>query len=89
MVAMRKKREAAPTVWSDVKMPEIQSLHGTTVAEIFSSGLENLDDIEAVAVSVLWRDGRVTAGCSNMTNDRMALLVLALDEHQRQVFRQR
>jgi hypothetical protein len=48
-------------------MTEIHSLHGTTVAEIFSSGLENLEQIEAIAVSVLWKDGTVTAGCSNTT----------------------
>ncbi len=70
-------------------MTEVQSLHGTTVAEIFSSGLENLDRIEAVAVSVWWKDGQVTAGCSNTTRERMSLLVLALDEYQRQQFRQR
>ena len=70
-------------------MTEVQSLHGTTVAEIFSSGLENLDRIEAVAVSVRWKDGQVTAGCSNTTSERMSLLVLALDEYQRQQFRQR
>jgi hypothetical protein len=64
-------------------MTDIQSLHGTTVAEIFSSGLDNLEDIDAVAVSVLWKDGRVTAGCSNSTKANLALLVLALDEHQR------
>lgn len=69
-------------------MTEIESLHGTTVAEILSSGLENLEGIEAVAVSVLWKDGRVTAGCSNVTNERMAFLVLALDEYQRRTFRQ-
>jgi len=46
-------------------MTEVQSLHGTTVAEIFSAGLENLDQIDAIAVSVLWRDGTVTAGFSN------------------------
>ena len=49
-------------------MTEIKSLHGTTVAEIFASGIDNLDQIEAVAVSVLWKDGRVVAGCSNTTN---------------------
>ncbi len=64
-------------------MTDIQSLHGTTVAEIFSSGLDNLEDIDAVAVSVLWKDGRVTAGCSNATKAVLALLVLAMDEHQR------
>ena len=70
-------------------MTEVQSLRGTTVAEIFSSGLENLDQIEAVAVSVWWKDGQVTAGCSNTTHERMALLVLALDEYQRKAFQER
>ena len=70
-------------------MTEIQSLRGTTVAEIFSSGLENLDQIEAVAVSVWWKNGQVTAGCSNTTSERMALLILALDEYQRRAFQQR
>ncbi len=41
-------------------MTDVQSLRGTTVAEILSSGHENLDRIEAVAVSVLWKDGQVT-----------------------------
>lgn len=67
-------------------MSEIQSLHGTTVAEIFDSGLQRLDQIEAVAISVLWKDGTVTAGCSNMDLAQLALLVLALDEHQRRQF---
>ena len=43
-------------------MTKIHSLHGTTVAEIFSTGLDNLEQIEAIAVSVLWMDGTVTAG---------------------------
>ncbi len=64
-------------------MTDIQSLHGTTVAEIFSSGLDNLEDIDAVAVSVLWKDGRITAGQSNTTKANLALMVLAMDEHQR------
>ncbi len=64
-------------------MTEIRSLHGTTVAEIFSAGLDNLEQIEAIAVSVLWKDGRVTAGCSSTTKANLALLVLAMDEHQR------
>ena len=64
-------------------MAEIKSLHGATVAEIFSSGLERLDEIEAVAVSVLWKDGEVTAGASNTTVANLALLVLALDNYQR------
>ncbi len=67
-------------------MTEVRSLHGTTVAEIFSSGLENLEEIEAVAVSVLWKDGTVTAGCSNIDIARLALMVLALDMHQRRAF---
>ena len=64
-------------------MTEIRSLHGTTTAEIFSAGLDNLEQIEAVATSVLWKDGTVTAGCSNTSAANLALLVLAIDEHQR------
>ena len=69
-------------------MTEIESFHGTTVAEIFASGIDNLDRIDAVAISVLWKDGRVAAGCSNTTSERLALMVLTLDEHQRQTLRQ-
>jgi hypothetical protein len=69
-------------------MTEIASLHGTTVAEILSSGLENIDQIEAIAASVLWKDGHITAGCSNTTSERLALMVLALDEQQRRSLRQ-
>jgi hypothetical protein len=64
-------------------MGKVESLFGTTPAEIFQSGLENLDDIESVAVSVLWRDGSVTSGWSNTDPAKVALLVLALDEEQR------
>jgi hypothetical protein len=64
-------------------MTEVHSLRGTTVAEIFTSGLENLEQIEAIAVSVLWKNGSVTAGCSNTTKANLALLVLAMDVHQR------
>ena len=45
-------------------MGKIQSLYGTTPAEIFQSGVENIDQIEAVAASVLWKDGTVTSGWS-------------------------
>lgn len=67
-------------------MTEIYSLHGTTAAEIFSAGLNNLEQIDAIAVSVIWKDGTVTAGCSNTTKANLALLVLAMDEHQRRGF---
>lgn len=67
-------------------MAEIRSLHGTTVAEIFTSGLEHIDEIQAVALSVMWKDGTVTAGCSNMDLAKLALMVLALDVHQRRAF---
>ena len=36
----------------------VESLYGTSPAEIFQSGIENLDEIDAVAVSVMWKDGR-------------------------------
>ena len=65
-------------------MAKIESLHGTTPAEIFQSGLENLDAIEAVAVSVLWDDGRITAGWSNVDDAaKLAMMILTLDERQR------
>ena len=64
-------------------MSKVKSLHGTTPAEIFQTGMENLSDIEAVALSVLWKDGDVTPGWSNVGMADLALMVLALDEKQR------
>ena len=64
-------------------MAKIESIYGTTPAEIFQSGLENLSEIEAVAMTVLWEDGSVTAGWSNADATKIALMILALDEEQR------
>ena len=64
-------------------MTEVRSLHGTTAAAVFSAGVDNLERIEAIAVSVVWKDGTVTASCSNTTKANLALPVLAIDEHQR------
>jgi hypothetical protein len=64
-------------------MGKIASLHGTTPAEIFESGLENLEQIEAIAVAVMWKDGTVTTGWSNTDTANVALMILALDEDQR------
>lgn len=64
-------------------MGKVESLHGTTPAEIFQSGIENCNDIEAIAVSVLWKNGTVTTGWSNIDVAKVALMVLALDEDQR------
>ena len=64
-------------------MSKIESLYGATPAEIFQSGLENLDDIEGVAVGVLWKDGSITSGWSNMDVGSLARLILTLDESQR------
>ncbi len=64
-------------------MAKVESLYGTTPAEIFESGLENIGEISAVAVTVLWKDGDVTAGWSNVDAGTLALMVLALDERQR------
>ena len=64
-------------------MGKVESLYGTTPAEIFESGLENIGDIEAVVVSVLWKDGTITAGWSNMERAQVALMTLALDKRQR------
>ena len=62
-------------------MSDIYSLHGTSVAEIFSSGLENIEQIEAVAVSVVWKDGQITAGASNTSNERLAFMLMVLEQH--------
>ena len=64
-------------------MTKVESLYGTTPAEIFQSGLENINEIEAVSLAVLWKDGRITAGWSNMDMAKLALMVLTLDEKQR------
>lgn len=64
-------------------MTKVQSLHGTTPAEIFESGIENVDQIQAVALSVLWSDGSIAAGWSNVDVATLARMVLMLDEAQR------
>lgn len=64
-------------------MGKVESLHGTTPAEIFESGIENCNEIEAITVSVLWKDGTVTTGWSNTDVANVALMILALDEDQR------
>jgi hypothetical protein len=62
---------------------KVESLYGTTPAEIFESGLENVGQIVAVATAVLWDDGRVTAGWSNVDPSQLARMLLVLDEKQR------
>jgi hypothetical protein len=64
-------------------MRKIQSLRGTTPAEIFDSGLENISDIRAVALSVQWSDGTITSGWSDMDAATLARMILMLDEAQR------
>lgn len=64
-------------------MAKIESLHGTTPAEIFASGLENVGDIVGIAATVLWSDGRITAGWSNIDAAPLARMILILDEKQR------
>jgi len=64
-------------------MGKVESLYGTTPAEIFESGIENCAEIEAVCVSVLWKDGTVTTGWSDTEIANVALMILALDEDQR------
>ena len=66
-------------------MAKIESLHGTTPAEIFQSGLENASEIVAIAASVLWKDGRVTTGWSNVDPANLARMILVLDEKPRRV----
>lgn len=67
--------------------PKVTSLYGTTPAEIFESGLENVEEIAAVALSVQWRDGTVTTGWSNADPAALALMILALDERLRSLLR--
>lgn len=64
-------------------MARIESLYGTTPAEIFESGLENAGEIVAVVAAVLWKDGRITAGWSNVDPANLARMILVLDEKQR------
>ncbi len=64
-------------------MARIESLFGTTPAEIFESGLENVSEIVGVAAAVLWKDGRVTAGWSNLDPASLSRMILMLDEKQR------
>ena len=64
-------------------MAKIESLYGTTPAEIFESGLENVSEIAGVAVTVLWKDGRITAGWSNLDPASLSRMILVLDEKQR------
>ncbi len=66
-------------------MGKIESLHGTTPAEIFQSGIENLPNIEAIAAAVMWKDGSISAGWSNIDPARLALMVLMLDEKLRKM----
>ena len=61
----------------------IESLYGTTPAEIFESGLANVSEIVGVAAAVLWKDGRVTAGWSNLDHASLSRMILILDEKQR------
>lgn len=64
-------------------MSKVTSLFGTTPAEIFESGLENIGDIAGVATAVLWKDGRITTGWSNVDPAHLARMILLLDEKQR------
>ncbi len=64
-------------------MARIESLYGTTPAEIFESGLENVSEIVGVAAAVLWKDGRISAGWSNLDPASLSRMLLMLDEKQR------
>ena len=64
-------------------MAKVESLHGTTPVEIFESGLENISEIVGVAATVLWKDGRITAGWSNLDAGNLSRMILILDEKQR------
>jgi len=63
-------------------MTEIRCLYGTSAAEIFFAGLESNEHIEAIALSVLWKDGAVSAGSSSTTKTNLARLVIAMETYQ-------
>ena len=62
-------------------MAKVESLYGTTPAEIFESGLENVG--HCGGRRNLWRVGRVTAGWSSVDPASLARMVLMLDQEQR------
>jgi hypothetical protein len=64
---------------------KVESLYGTTPAEIFESGLERNEEIEAIAACVLWKDGTVTAGWSNVDPRLLAYMIAALDQRFRRL----
>lgn len=64
-------------------MSQTVSLHGMTPAEIFQSGIENINEIESVALSVKWRDGHVTNGWSDAGVADLALMLMLLNERFR------
>jgi hypothetical protein len=51
----------------------------------FRKWAENGGKIVAVAAAVLWQDGRVTTGWSNVDPSNLARMILVLDEKQRRV----
>jgi len=64
-------------------MSRTVSLHGMTPAEIFQSGIENIAEIESVALAVKWRDGRITTGWSDASVADLALMLMLLNERYR------
>ncbi len=66
-------------------MAKVESLHGTAPIEIFQSGVENHEKIAAVATAVLWKNGRITVGWSNVDLSNLAKMILMLDERQRRL----
>ena len=64
-------------------MSQIESLHGMTPAEIFQSGIDNIDQIESVSMAVKWRDGRITTGWSETSVADLSLMLLLLNERFR------
>ena len=66
-------------------MAKVESLFGTTPIEIFESDVENHEEIAAVATAVLWKNGRITVGWSNVDLSHLAKMILMLDERQRRL----
>ncbi len=64
-------------------MSQIQSLHGMTPAEVFQSGIDNIEQIESISMAVKWRNGRITTGWSDAGIADLALMLMLLNERFR------
>ena len=67
-------------------MTKNQSLHGTTVAKMFSNGLGNLGRIEAIDAPVVLKKGSARADCSKTTTANFTLVDREMDGREGRKF---